>query len=188
MKIATHDSGTGEKSKNFLHRQFELFAKTQTKTIEEQWSCGVRYFDLRIDKNLCICHGLWKANKDLFDILSLLEYLSCKSNEDSYYTITVENNFKGVESFIESIKDIRHNYSKTHCVCINRKKPEWKTIYKFLDVPIRADYISVPSFNEYSKFTFKKWKKYIPIPKVLNKNYTRKYKFNNNFFVMVDFI
>lgn len=186
-KIATHDSGTGEKSKNLLYRLFEPFAKTQNKTIEEQIKSGVRYFDLRVDRNYNICHGLWKANKNLFDILADLEYYAIKLNTDIYYTLTVERNFKDIKTFIEYLKHNRFNYHKIQCVCINRKRPKWECAYSFIDIPIKADYISVPTPEQYLKFKFKNWKKYIPIPRILNSKYTRKYRFNEDYFVMVDF-
>lgn len=188
IKIATHDSGTGEKSKNFLHRLFEPFAKTQTKTIKEQFEAGCRYFDLRVDKDYYICHGLWRAEKNLFDVLSELEYLACKKEVKVYYTLTVERNFKGIEDFIEGLKALRFNYPSIECVCINRKRPVWTTIHSFWKMALKPDYVSVPTPEEYMKFDFKNWKKYIPIPKVLHSIYKRKYKFNEKYFVMVDFL
>ena len=188
VKIATHDSATGEKSKNFLHRLFEPFAKTQTKTIEEQFKAGARYFDLRVDKDYVLCHGLWKANKNLFEVLSDLEYLASKKGVNVYYTITVERNFKNIENFIEKLKEIIAHYSSITCVCINRKRPIWTTIYSFNKVSLKADYISVPTPEEYKKFKLKEWKRFIPIPKILNKLYKRKYAFNDNYFIMVDFL
>lgn len=188
VKIATHDSGTGEKSKNFMHKLFEPFAKTQTKTIEEQYKAGCRYFDLRVDKDYNICHGLWQAKKDLFDILSELEYYACKDKTKIYYTLTVERDFKGIESFIERLKSVIYNYPSIECVCINRKRPVWKTVHSFLRVPIKPDYVSVPTPEEYLNFSLKEYKKYVPMPKVLNKKYKRKYKFNEAYFVMVDFL
>ena len=188
VKIATHDSGTGEKSKNFLHRLFEPFAKTQTKTIEEQFNSGARYFDLRVDKDFDICHGLWKAEKNLFEILSDLEYLACVKKTKMYYTLTVERNFKDIESFINQLVNIISHYPNIECICINRKKPKWTTVHSFLKISLKPYYVSVPTPQEYLTFSFKNWQRYIPIPKVLNKLYKRKYKFNENYFVMVDFL
>lgn len=89
MKIATHDSATGEKSKNFLHALGKVFAQTQTKTIREQYEAGVRYFDLRVDKDLTLCHGLWKANKDLVDIMTEM----ARFDEEVYVTVTIERKY-----------------------------------------------------------------------------------------------
>ena len=69
IKIATHDSGTGEKDLNFLHAIFSTFSKCQDKTIKEQWENDVRYFDLRISKTLHLAHGMWRSEKKLEDIV-----------------------------------------------------------------------------------------------------------------------
>ena len=47
-KIATHDSATGEKGKGFLSFLVTPFAKTQSKTIKEQYDAGCRSFDIRV--------------------------------------------------------------------------------------------------------------------------------------------
>ena len=41
-KIATHNSSTGEKGKGFLSFLVTPFAKTQSKTIKEQYDAGCR--------------------------------------------------------------------------------------------------------------------------------------------------
>ena len=46
-KIATHDSATGEKGRGFLSFLVTPFAKTQSKTIKEQYDAGCRSFDIR---------------------------------------------------------------------------------------------------------------------------------------------
>ena len=50
VKIATHDSATGEKGKGFLSFLVSPFAKTQSKTIKEQYDAGCRSFDMCIEK------------------------------------------------------------------------------------------------------------------------------------------
>lgn len=188
-KIATHDSGTGEKSKNFIHALGKVFAQTQTKTIEEQWECGVRYFDLRVDKDLTICHGLWKANKNLYDILNTLNYLSYFDKDNTtYYQITIERNYDDCTELINKLDAIQQSYSNIVCTKINRKYPVWKCIYSYVKLPCAVDYVSVPTPQQYLKLSIKDWKRYIPIPRVLHKVYKRKHEFNNKMFTMVDFI
>ena len=48
MKIATHDSATGEKGKGLLSIIGTPFARTQSKTIKEQYDTGCRMFDIRV--------------------------------------------------------------------------------------------------------------------------------------------
>ena len=188
-KIATHDSGTGEKSKNFLHRLFKPFAKTQTKTIAEQWNMGVRYFDLRVNDKFVISHGLWQANKNVYDILSELNVLALGDiTNKTYIMITIERNYNNWKEIADKLKIIVQCYPNIHCVSINRKYPKWECIYNYNSPICAKDYVSVPSAKEYLMFKFKNWKKYIPMPKVLNKIYKRQYEFNNKYFVMVDFI
>ena len=50
-KIATHDSATGEKGRGFLSFLVTPFAKTQSKTIKEQYDAGCRSFDIRVKKD-----------------------------------------------------------------------------------------------------------------------------------------
>ena len=47
-KIATHDSATGEKGKGFLSFLVSPFAKTQSKSLQEQYDAGCRSFDIRV--------------------------------------------------------------------------------------------------------------------------------------------
>ena len=51
MMLATHNSGTGEKSGNLVSSLFSIFSKCQNKTIKEQYDAGVRLFDIRVRKN-----------------------------------------------------------------------------------------------------------------------------------------
>lgn len=189
IKIATHDSGTGEKSKNFLFALGKIFAQTQTKTIKEQWQMGVRSFDLRVNKKLTICHGLWEANKNLYDILDELDALAATDKTTkTYYQVTIERDYEDYQDIANSLDTIHKCYHNIICTAINRKLPKWQCIYSYVKLPCAIDYISVPSPKMYLRFNFKDWKRYIPIPKILNKYYKRKHKFNNNMFVMVDFI
>ena len=50
VKIATLDSATGEKVRGFLSFLVTPFAKTQSKTIKEQYDTGCRSFDIRVKK------------------------------------------------------------------------------------------------------------------------------------------
>ena len=56
LKIATHDSATGERG-NWWSWFFAIFAKTQSKSIKKQYEAGCRLFDIRIRK---VC-GKWKC-------------------------------------------------------------------------------------------------------------------------------
>lgn len=189
LKIATHNSGSGEKSKNFLSALGKVFAQCQDKTIAEQWNFGVRYFDLRIDNEYRIVHGLWKSDKMLWDVLDELEKLARidKINK-TYYQVTIEGNYNNYKELADKVSVMQKGYLNIFCTKINKKLPKWECIYCFIKLPCATDYISVPNFKQYQTFSFNNWKRYIPIPYLLHKCYKRKYTFNEHMFTMVDFI
>lgn len=188
-KIATHNSGSGEKSKNFLFALGKVFVQTQTKTIEEQWNLGVRYFDLRINKDLIICSGVWKSNKSLYDILNTLNYLSYFDKDNrTYYQITIEGNLKDYKEVVNKVCNIQQTYTNITCTKINKNYPVKGCIYSYVKLPCAIDYVSVPTYKQYFTLTFNDWKRYILIPIIFNTMYKRKHKFNNKMFTMVDFI
>ena len=73
-KIATHDSATGEKGKGFLSFLVSPFAKTQSKSIQEQYDAGCRSFDIRVREDELgvyrCAHGLWMSKRNATEILS----------------------------------------------------------------------------------------------------------------------
>ena len=74
VKIATHNSATGEKGRGFLSFLVTPFAKTQSKTIKEQYDTGCRSFDIRVRKDkdgvFRCAHGLWMSKRSATEILS----------------------------------------------------------------------------------------------------------------------
>jgi len=186
-KIATHNSATGERSKNLLHALCTPFARCQTKTIRDQWFHGVRYFDLRVDKNLVLCHGLWKSNKTLFDVLlEMRKYV----NETTYIEVTIEHNHP--EEVVRDIYRRVCNMVNLHgrmvkLVAVNCKKPQWTCLKRWSHVDYVCRYLSVPTFRQYYKMEIKDWRRYIPIPRYL-KTITAEPAFNEQVFTMVDFI
>ena len=187
MKIATHDSATGERSKNLLHSLGKVFAQTQTKTIREQYEARVRYFDLRVDRDLVLCHGLWKCKKDLADILiEMKRYVT----ETTYVTVTIERGYSDEEtaSIANRVRKVLNLYGgMVKLVYIARKKPEWEVLNEYTSVPVVKCYLSVPSPKEYLTLAYDDWRRYIPIPRILKK-ITPKREFNEDCFTMVDFI
>ena len=185
-KIATHDSATGEKSKNLLHALGKVFAQTQTKTIKEQYEVGVRYFDLRVDKDLVLCHGLWKADKKFADLLiEMRRYVT----ETVYMRVIIERKYPAEE--IERIQKMIRNLVNLHGKHIKltyiAQKIPWKTLKVYRDIPFVGGFLSVPTPKEYLTLAHKDWRRYIPIPRILKK-ITPKVEFNEDRFIMVDFV
>lgn len=185
-KIATHDSATGEKSKNFLHALGKVFAQTQTKTIREQYEVGVRYFDLRVDKDLVLCHGLWKANKDFADLLIEMK----KYVEDTVYIrVIIERKYdkEVIDELTKKIRNLVNLHGKHVKLTYIAQKIPWRTLKDYRDIPVRMAYLSVPTPKEYLTLPYDDWRRYIPIPRVLKK-ITPKVEFSEDRFTMVDFI
>ena len=180
LKIATHNSGTGEPSKNWIHRLFTPFSKCQDKTITEQLEAGVRYFDFRVNKNLMLCHGLWVSKTSLDEALKILNEFP----EITYYRVVIER--KNANHLLDTIIK-KTVYKYTHCRLaeIIQKKP-WRTLRTYRNIPLLVGYVSVPTPEQYFKLSIRPWKRYIPIPRVLSKY--AKYEFNEDTFTMVDFI
>ena len=92
LKIATHDSATGERGYGILSCIGTPFSRTQSKTIKEQIETGCRLFDIRIRKTkrgwVC-CHGIWESKKTLDEILSEINNVE----GDVYCDITFEDDF-----------------------------------------------------------------------------------------------
>lgn len=185
-KIATHDSATGERSKNLLHALFTPFARCQTKTIKQQYLFGVRYFDLRVDKDLTFCHGLWKANKKLADILlEMRGYVT----ETTYITVTIERKYSDEvnNKLMRKIRNLVNLHGRmVKLVYIAKKKPSWTILKECYSVDVKAGYLSVPTPKQYLTLSIKDWRRYIPIPWALKK-ITPKVDFSSKWFTMIDF-
>lgn len=181
VKIATHSSGTGEPSKNWVHRLFTPFAKCQDKTIEEQLEAGVRYFDFRVNKDLMLCHGLWVSKTSLDKALQILnEY-----PEITYYRVVIER--KNANHLLNTIlQNTVHRYKRCRITEVIQKKPVWKTLTMYRNVPLKTGFISVPTPKQYFKLSVRPWKRYIPILRILNKFV--KYELNEETFTMIDFV
>lgn len=80
MKIATHNSATGEVSATWVDALLVPFARCQSKTIREQYEAGCRYFDVRYKysdrKGYYVCaHGLWESKRSLRDVIQEIDEL-----------------------------------------------------------------------------------------------------------------
>lgn len=186
-KIATHNSATGERSKNLLHSLGKVFAQTQTKSIREQYEVGVRYFDIRVDRDLTLCHGLWKADKNLADILiEMRKYVS----ETTYIAVTIERKYSDEvnKALVKKIRNLVNLHGRNiELVYIAKKKPSWEVVREYWKVSCVCGYLSVPTPKQYLTLALRDWRRYIPIPWVLKK-ITTKREFSEWYFTMVDFI
>lgn len=137
LKIATHNSVTGEKGSTMWDVLLTPFARCQSKTLEEQYSVGVRYFDIRYkwsEKRGCyVCgHGLWTSSKTLREVLTWLD-----EQGDCYAMVSCE---KGAPLSKQAIQNMINKYRNLAFTTFNRKKPRWQCYYMNLPIAYKIGY------------------------------------------------
>lgn len=187
--IATHDSATGEKGKGILSWLGTPFARTQSKTIKEQYEVGCRMFDLRVkltNKNEWRCaHGIWVTERIAEDIIRELNSFEDKC----YVSFTYEGNKDNVYEFTKFINDMQEKY--THFVWggIAVKYGEGSHLFK-----VKYDYLKgYPAGWPASKQGFlpldgRSWHIILPIPWLWKKLYNNNPVFNEKYYTFVDFL
>jgi hypothetical protein len=176
MKIATHNSGTGESGGGILSFLGSPFSKCQSKTIIEQYNYGVRLFDLRVRKykdKWVFAHGLWHSKTSIFKVLNDLNNIS----KDSYILVTYEGKIDN--SFLDIVEEWFKIYSNLNLVEVAIKKPKWKVLKSYKRVPYK---------QHFKVLDGRSWHTYLPIPWLWKKLYYKEPKFNNTTYTMVDFI
>jgi hypothetical protein len=159
----SHDSMTCYKPKNFIHKIFQVFSKTQRLPIPDQILEGCTVFDIRIrlnkDNNLIACHGLCEYKVDVMSIINLLEKNGC------YYRIVLENTFrKTTDKDLDYIKAFFLTKDHPYCIYVSDKK-YWNTSRNIYG-KIHPKYFKELNCHKESKIPFipkwhlRKYKKY----------------------------
>ena len=191
VKIATHDSATGEKGKGFLSFLVSPFAKTQSKTIKEQYDAGCRSFDIRVREDVWgvyrCAHGLWMSKRNATEILSEINsfpepcqacvtYEGC-IDDSAYYGL--------FEYYCEWCKNAFFNiiWGK-FCIKYNKKS----TVKVSYDVVIPEDKNYSGGIQGFLPLDGRSWHTYIPIPWLWDRIYHRTHTFNSDKFTFVDFL
>lgn len=188
-KIATHDSATSEKPINFLSWLTIPFARTQSKTLQEQIDYGVRMFDFRAKLYNGVYHnghGPYTCKRTLEDMLRQINSIG----EQTYLTLTYEGKLETQEKIDAFINQVN----------------VWKKMFpnimfggvavKYTDNDLKVDWEYLTGFpssfpKSVSKFIAlngKSWQTYIPIPWLWKKFYFNKPEFNDECFTYVDFL
>lgn len=190
-KIATHDSATGEKGKGFLSFLVSPFAKTQSKTIKEQYDAGCRSFDIRVREDECgvyrCAHGLWKSKRYASDILRQINsfpetcqvcvtYEGCIENQleysdYQYYCYWCKTAFSGITWGKFCIK-----YDKRNSVKVS------------YDEVLPEDGNYEGGIQGFLPLDGRSWHTYLPIPWLWDRLYHRPHTFNSDKFTFVDFL
>ena len=187
MKIATHNSATGEKAGSFLSWLLTPFAKCQSKTIKQQYEAGCRMFDIRIrwtnDEWHC-AHGLWYTKRYASDIL---HEINCFP-KSCYVLITYEGKLKNEQDKKALLSFC--NWAKT--AFPNIKFGDIAA--KYVDDDTKVDWVILESGKVaknkqgFLPLDGNHWQTYLPIPWLWKKLYFNKPKFDNKIYTFVDFL
>lgn len=188
LKIATHDSSTGERGAGLLSYLIAPFAKTQSKTIREQYNAGCTSFDIRTKKinGKWVCaHGLWHSKRTLEDIINEI----CCFATRCQVSITYEGKLDNNDEILELFNRLKHNNNYIIWGYLAVKYGKDST-----GIKVKYD-ILVPSEKGYEggdqgflPLDGRSWHTYIPIPWLWDIIYKRPHKFNENRFTYVDFL
>lgn len=189
-KIATHDSATGERGHGLLSWLVTPFAKTQSKTIAEQYAAGCRSFDIRVRpargrrKGYVCSHGLWESERSADDILGMID----RFPDRCQVCLTYEGTSENIEDFRQFATELRKNFQwiiwGSACCKYDKR------------ASARVDYVSVlPAEPGYSggvqgflPLDGRSWHTLLPIPWLWDRLCKRPHRFNGERFTFVDFL
>lgn len=133
-KLASHDTMTYLKPKQWYLYPFKFIAKCQSKSIEEQYGkYGIRYFDFRVrfDKNNEpeFAHGLISYKCNVYDVL---DYLNSREDEVWVRLLLeiIKEDKQQEELFKEFCEKVENKYLNLR-FHNGRKKYDWKVVYQF---------------------------------------------------------
>lgn len=188
IKIATHDSGTGEKSLWFCIPLIP-FARTQSKTIDEQYNAGCRLFDIRCKKVLGrwrIAHGWWFSKKTIDEIL--FEFNKCIN---IHITLTFEGREENSKEFLKQVFIWKQKYRNIHYGPIAAKyckdSKGIKVKYGYLEEGDK-NWLDAPTVSKFVKLDGKTLHILLPIPWLWKKIYYNKPTFTQDYYTYVDFL
>lgn len=176
MRLATHNSGTGERPANFFAKWFAFIAKCQDKTIEQQCEAGVELFDIRVRKygdDYYVHHGLARYDMSLGEALTLIDR---KAKPLSVVMVTYEG--EPIFEDYDFVNMVRLDFGELFNVRmgnISAKKPTWKTLYAS---PYQPQYE-----QNYPKLVG--WKALLPFPRLWHLFHK---KMESNKIIMEDFV
>lgn len=187
-KIATHDSATGEKPGNILSRLVIPFARTQSKTIREQYDAGCRLFDIRVKNaggRICCAHGLFVTRRTAVDILKEINDFP----EQCYVYLTYEGRLdkEQTATFSKAVKRWKEMYQRILWGHVCVKYTDSKLFVKYGKI-LQPTCIEPPTRQGFLPLDGKTWQTYLPIPWLWKKIYHNKQEFDKQVFTFVDFL
>lgn len=190
-KIATHDSATGEKPV-WYSWLLAPFAKTQSKTIEEQYEAGCRMFDLRVKNvkgNYALAHGGYIIKRSIASVLTYLD----KRPQTCYVTLTYEGRLgeHGRWAFTKYAQFLRAAHYRGIVwgpVAVKKGKGSGVVTTKYDYLLAAQDGFPRKTESDFEKLdgSTKRW--LIPIPWLWKKLRHNEPEFNEETFKYVDFL
>lgn len=190
-KIATHDSATGERPANFISWLIIPFARTQSKTIKEQYEAGCRSFDIRVRmyKGVWHCaHGLFVTKRTALDILAEIASFP----ERCLVQLTYEGGVDEPDTlldFSDFAEYLRHRFA--HIIwgaAFVKYGKSSKGVNVAYDTIINPQGLYEGGAQGFLPLDGRSIHTYLPIPWLWNKIYTTPHKFNEYNYTFVDFL
>lgn len=188
LKIGTHDSATGEKGKGFLSWLVTIFAKTQSKTIKEQYEAGCRMFDIRckLTKGKWYCaHGLWHTQRTLEDIICELALLEDRCQVLMTYEGGESHNEEMLDMAIKLRQRFKHIIWGPISVKYGKDSSGLKVKYSIIKEGQKGFENNVQGFLPLDG---RSWHTLLPIPWLWKKIYGQTKEFREDVFTFVDFL
>lgn len=187
--IATHDSATGEKPLWWC-ALLTPFARTQFKTIGEQYADGCTMFDIRVKKvgRVWRCaHGWWFTKRSFESIMDELDwYAQCC--HDVIVFLTYEGKAKNAAEFVEYAKWIKEKYPAIKFGEVSAKYgKDSKGLKVKYDILIPGD-VHPAAEQAFLPLDGKHWQTFLPIPLLWKQFYFRDVEFNDHTYKFVDFL
>lgn len=181
--IGSHNSGTGEPSKNWYHKLLIPFARCQRYSIREQLVHGSELFDLRVRKcgnSYVLCHGLWQSKSTWNDALWEIDSYGALTHCKYKVLITYEGKLSEVlaDNFRDIVKSKVARYEHISLVQIAVKKPKWRVLHSDNVTDVKQGFMCLD---------FHSWHTLLPIPWLWSKFYKKKDD-SKKTYTLVDFL
>lgn len=159
--IASHDSFTYSKPKNFIYKLFTGIWRTQNVTLQKQYTnYKVRYFDIRIYKDKdkwIICHGAVDFIYEYDSIAELCQDIESRFPE-AYYRIVLEKgedeyDFRKEICFLNKSENLDEVVVKKDWVILRGTK------FKIVDQTCKMNTLKEKLRMFKYKFSIKNWSK-----------------------------
>lgn len=185
--IATHDSATGEKP-TWWSAWTIPFARTQGKTIAEQYAAGCRSFDIRVRRvrgEWKCAHGLFVTKRTAYDIIAEIAMFG----EECMACLTYEGGVEHTDEFKEFAVYVREAFKTIIWgpAAIKYGKDAKGVQVKYENV-LSSQGRYTGGAQGFMPLDGRSWHTYLPIPWLWDRLYKRPHEFNNYIYTYVDFL